>query len=55
MTKKVWTLKRRYESTKSMLFRAIWDWYCLQQYVAVGMNDVSDILTYEQQVLAPRD
>ncbi len=43
------------EELKGMPFGPIWDYYCLQQDVPVGVNYISEIRTYEQQVLAQRD
>lgn len=43
------------EELKGMPFGPIWDYYCLRQDVPVGVNYISEIRTYEQQVLAQRD
>jgi L-rhamnose isomerase len=43
------------EELKGMPFGPIWDYYCSQQDVPVGVNYISEIRTYEKQVLALRD
>ena len=42
------------EELKGLPFGAVWDFYCLQQGVPVGINFMDEIKTYEQQVLAKR-
>lgn len=43
------------EEQKGMPFGAVWDYYCLQQGVPVGMAYMSEIRAYEKKVLADRD
>jgi L-rhamnose isomerase len=42
------------EELKGLPFGAIWDYYCLQQGVPVGLALLEEIRLYEQQVLAGR-
>ncbi len=42
------------EALKGMPFGAVWDYYCLQQGVPVGMAYLDDIRAYEKQVLSQR-
>ena len=42
------------EELKGMPFGAVWDYYCLQQDVPVGISFMDDIKTYEAKVLAER-
>lgn len=42
------------EELKGMPFGAVWDYYCRQQNVPVGMGFMDEIRTYEKQVLAQR-
>lgn len=42
------------EELKSMPFNAVWDYYCMQKNVPVGMNFMSAIKEYEQQELSKR-
>ena len=42
------------EELKGLPFAAVWDQYCLQQSVPVGMAYLDDIRAYEKQVLAHR-
>lgn len=42
------------EELKTMPFAAVWDYYCLQQNVPVGMAWLDDVKTYERTVLAKR-
>jgi L-rhamnose isomerase len=42
------------EELKSMPFAAVWDYYCLQQNVPVGMAWLDEVKTYEQTVSAKR-
>jgi L-rhamnose isomerase len=43
------------EELKGMPFGAVWDYYCWQQDVPVGMRFIDEIRTYEKQVLAQRE
>ncbi|MFN2182484.1 MAG: L-rhamnose isomerase [Anaerolineae bacterium] len=43
------------EELKSLPFGAVWDYYCLQQNVPVGLGYLAEIRTYENQVLARRE
>jgi L-rhamnose isomerase len=43
------------EELKGMPFGAVWDYYCLQQGVPVGIGFLDEIRTYEVQVLALRE
>jgi len=42
------------EELKTMPFAAVWEYYCLQEGVATGMDYISDIQKYEDEVLANR-
>ena len=42
------------EEQKGMPFGAVWDYYCLQQGIPVGMSFIDEIRTYEAEVLAQR-
>ena len=42
------------EELKSMPFGAVWDTYCLQQGVPVGLSFMDEIRTYEKGILAGR-
>jgi L-rhamnose isomerase len=42
------------EEQKAMPFGAVWDYYCLQQDVPVGISFMDEIRKYEQQVLSRR-
>lgn len=42
------------EEMKSKLFGAVWDYYCLQENVAVGEDFISEIQLYEKDVLSKR-
>jgi len=42
------------EELKGMPFGAVWDYYCWQQNVPVGMSFVDEIRDYEKKVLARR-
>ena len=42
------------EELKSMPFGAVWDYYCAQKNVPVGMDFMSVIKDYEKKVLAKR-
>ncbi len=43
------------EELKAMPFGVVWDYYCLQQDVSVGVSYIDEIHAYEDQVLARRD
>ena len=43
------------EELKGLPFGAVWDYYCLQQDVPLGLGFLDEIRTYEKQVLALRD
>ncbi len=43
-----------YEEMKSMPFAAVWDQYCVQMEVPVGMSWMREIESYESQVLSRR-
>jgi L-rhamnose isomerase len=43
------------EELKGLPFGAVWDYYCLQQDVPVGLGYLAEIRTYENQVLARRE
>lgn len=43
-----------FEALKGMPFGAVWDYYCLQQDVPVGITYMDDIQSYEDTVLANR-
>ena len=42
------------EELKGMPFGAVWDYYCIQQDVPVGLTYLDEIRAYEEQVLAQR-
>jgi L-rhamnose isomerase len=42
------------EELKTMPFSAVWDYYCLQEGVPVGMDYIADIQKYEAEVLSKR-
>ncbi len=42
------------EELKTMPFSAVWDYYCLQEGVAVGMDYIAEIQQYEKDVLSKR-
>ena len=42
------------EELKGMPFGAVWDYYCIQQDVPVGLAYLDEIRAYEEQVLAQR-
>jgi L-rhamnose isomerase len=42
------------EELKTMPFSAVWDYYCLQEGVPVGMDYIAEIQQYEQEVLSKR-
>jgi L-rhamnose isomerase len=42
------------EQAKALPWSAVWDYYCLQSGVPVGMDWLADIRRYEQQVLSAR-
>ncbi len=42
------------EELKGLPFGAVWDYYCMQQNVSVGMTYLDDIRVYEEQVLSQR-
>jgi L-rhamnose isomerase len=42
------------EELKSMPFSAVWDYYCMQKNVPVGMDFISVIKNYEQKELSKR-
>jgi L-rhamnose isomerase len=42
------------EELKTMPFGAVWDYYCVQQDVSVGMNWLEEVKTYENSVLSQR-
>ncbi|MGQ9668142.1 MAG: L-rhamnose isomerase, partial [Anaerolineae bacterium] len=42
------------EELKAMPYQAVWDYYCLQQGVPVGMRFMDQIRAYEASVLAKR-
>jgi L-rhamnose isomerase len=43
------------EELKGMPFGAVWDYYCSQQNVPVGMSYLDDIRGYEEKVLSERE
>ena len=43
------------EILKGMPFGAVWDYYCMQQGVPIGIAYLDEIRTYEKQVLAQRN
>ncbi|MFV0365296.1 MAG: L-rhamnose isomerase [Mangrovibacterium sp.] len=42
------------EELKTMPFAAVWDYYCMQEGVPVGMEYIAEIQQYEKEVLAKR-
>ncbi len=42
------------EELKTMPFSAVWDYYCLQEGVPVGMDYIGEIQKYEEEVLSKR-
>jgi L-rhamnose isomerase len=42
------------EELKTMPFGAVWDYYCAQQDVPVGMSWMSEVKRYEETVLSGR-
>jgi L-rhamnose isomerase len=42
------------EVLKGMPFGAVWDYYCMQQNVPIGMGFLDEIRAYEKQVLSQR-
>jgi len=42
------------EELKTMPFSAVWDYYCLQEGVPVGMDYIADIQQYEKDILLKR-
>jgi L-rhamnose isomerase len=42
------------EELKGMPFGAVWDYYCMQQNVPIGMGFLDEIRAYEKQVLSQR-
>lgn len=42
------------EELKTMPFAAVWDYYCLQENVPVGMDYIAEIQQYEKDVLSKR-
>ncbi|MGD9557085.1 MAG: L-rhamnose isomerase [Mangrovibacterium sp.] len=42
------------EELKTMPFAAVWDYYCMQQNVPVGMDYIPEIQQYEAEVLSKR-
>ena len=42
------------EELKTMPFSAVWDYYCLQEGVSVGMDYIAEIKKYEEQILSKR-
>lgn len=42
------------EELKTMPFSAVWDYYCLQENVAVGAGYISEIQQYEREILSKR-
>ncbi|WP_423127741.1 L-rhamnose isomerase [Gaoshiqia sp. Z1-71] len=42
------------EELKTMPFSAVWDYYCLQENVPVGMEYIAEIQQYEKEVLSKR-
>lgn len=44
-----------FEELKTMPFSAVWDYYCLQEYVPVGVDYITEIQEYENKVLSKRN
>ncbi|HPF51634.1 MAG TPA: L-rhamnose isomerase [Draconibacterium sp.] len=42
------------EELKTMPFSAVWDYYCLQENVPVGVDYIAEIQNYEEEVLLKR-
>jgi L-rhamnose isomerase len=42
------------EELKGLPFGAVWDYYCLQQNVPIGVSFMDEIAAYEKQILAQR-
>jgi len=42
------------EELKTMPFAAVWDYYCLEQNVPMGLDWLDEVKTYERAVLAGR-
>ncbi len=42
------------EELKTMPFAAVWDYYCLQQDVSVGLDWLAEVKQYEEKVLSKR-
>lgn len=42
------------EATRGMPFGAVWDYYCMQQDVPIGMGFMDEIRAYEQDILVSR-
>ena len=42
------------EELKTMPFSAVWDYFCMQEGVPVGMDYIADIQKYEKEVLSKR-
>ncbi len=42
------------EELKTMPFAAVWDYYCMQENVPVGIDYIAEIQQYEKEVLAKR-
>ncbi|WP_347838246.1 L-rhamnose isomerase [uncultured Draconibacterium sp.] len=42
------------EELKTMPFAAVWDYYCLQEGVATGMDYIAEVQKYETEVLSKR-
>ncbi len=42
------------EELKSMPWQAVWDYYCMQQGVPVGLDWLDEVKKYEQDVLLKR-
>jgi len=42
------------EELKGLPFGAVWDYYCLQKNVPVGIHFIDEIKAYEAQVLSKR-
>lgn len=42
------------EELKTMPFSAVWDYYCLQENVPTGIDYISEIQNYEEEVLSKR-
>ncbi len=42
------------EELKTMPFAAVWDYYCMQEGVPVGMDYIAEVQQYEKEVLSAR-